>query len=300
MGWRNRPTFKHSWNKDIDYIMFIDENGDASIDHIIKALKNNKPINGNTFFTITGCLMHRDDFLKSRDDILKIKYKYWENGLALYSNKSKRVCFHSREIRGRKHPFDNNSIEVQAFMNDLSEYMKDLPITIFSYTMDKKSHCSRYSDPYSPYTLGLEFIFERLVKYHMNHDEKVIIIIESRGKKEDKELLNHIKDLIDYGTRYVSNSYFKKIKGVYFNPKWSKEDDYKKSYFGLEIADLVSFPIHKYCRNAFCNKDLPFLCIEDKIYGCPDYYGKGIKTFPIIKKTAPEGRPLALANPRKI
>ncbi len=46
-----------------------------------------------------------------------------------------------------------------------------------------------------------------------------LIILESRGKKEDKVLLNKIKHLIDYGNNMNPSSTFSKIKGVYFNPK---------------------------------------------------------------------------------
>lgn len=282
MSWRNRPTYKHYWNDSIDYILFIDESGDPSLKYVQKCIKNNKSISDNKFFTITGCLMKREDFLTAKKNILNLKYKHWNNGLAMYKkyNALKRVCFHSHEIRGRKPPFDNNTIKYDEFVIDLSEYMKNIPIDIFSYTIDKEKHCLRYTEPYHPYSLGLEFILERLVKYSLKPNESAIIVIEGRGKKEDKELLNHIKDIMDKGTRYVGENYFNVIKGVYFNPKWSKEDDDKKTYFGLEIADLICYPIHKYCKSNFTNKDKAFLSIEDKIYGYPDYKGKGIKVFP--------------------
>ena len=54
-------------------------------------------------------------------------------------------------------------------------------------------------------------MLERLVKYYLN-EEKVAIMLESRGKDKDYELLDHIKRKIDCGTYYVPFSYFKKIK----------------------------------------------------------------------------------------
>lgn len=279
MSWRNRPTYKRKWPDNIDVIMFIDENGDASIKNIQKNLKNGKPIEeNNKYFTTTGSVIRKENFIKSREDIIKLKETHWEGGLYEYKGRLKRVCFHSHEIRKGKDAFNENVIDKTKFMKDISEYMLNLEIDIFSATLDKEAHCRRYIDPDNPYNLCINFILERFVKYYLNENEQAIIILEARGKKEDSKLLNHIKLLIDNGTYFVSKDYFKKIKGVYFNSKWCKESNEKKSYFGLEIADLVSYPIHKY--NTKNNKDRAFECIENKIYGFPSYIGKGVKKFP--------------------
>lgn len=279
LSWRNRPKFKRNWPSEIDVIMFVDENGDSSIKNIQKSLKNRKSIEeNNKYFTTTGSVIRKENFTQARKDIIKLKEEHWEDGLYEYKDKLKRVCFHSHEIRKGKDAFNANVIDKSKFMKDISEYMLNLQIDIFSATLDKEAHCRKYMDPDNPYNLCMNFILERFVKYYLGDNEKAIIILEARGKKEDSKLLNHIKFLIDNGTQYVSKDYFKKIKGVYFNSKWCKESDEKKSYFGLEIADLVSYPIHKY--NTKDNKDRAFECIEDKIYGFPNYKGKGIKTFP--------------------
>lgn len=279
MSWRNRPTYKSKWPDGIDVIMFVDENGDSSIKNIKKNLKNGKPIEeNNKYFTTTGCVVRKEHFVQAKNDIIKLKENHWENGLYNYKGKLKRVCFHSHEIRKGKDAFNSDVIDKSKFIIDISDYMLNLNIDIFSATLDKESHCRKYIDPDNPYDLCMNFILERFVKYYLDDNEKAIIILEARGQKEDSNLLSHIKKLIDNGTRYVSKDYFKKIKGVYFNPKWCKESDGKKSYFGLEIADLVSYPIHKY--NTRENKDRAFECIENKIYGFPKYKGKGIKKFP--------------------
>jgi hypothetical protein len=279
LSWRNRPTYKSNWPSGVDVIMFVDENGDSAIKNIQKNLKNKNEIEeNNKFFTTTGSVIRKENFLKAKDDIITLKEKHWENGMYQYKGKLKRVCFHSHEIRKGKDAFSDNVIDKKTFMKDISDYMLNLEIEIFSATLNKEAHCRRYLDPDNPYDLCMNFILERFVKYYLGDDEEAIIILEARGKKEDSKLLNHIKSLIDNGTQYVSKNYFKKIKGVYFNPKWCKESDEKKSYFGLEIADLVSYPIHKY--NTKGNKDRAFECIENKIYGFPNYTGKGIKKFP--------------------
>lgn len=280
MGWRNRPTYIEKWPKDTDAIMFIDENGDASLKNIKEKISNEKLIDNNErFFTITGCVIKKKDFISIRNDIIALKNKYWEDGKFNYNNKKvKRVCFHSSEIRGRKGPFSDKVIDYDNFINDLTNFMNNLPVTVFSSTIDKEKHCMKYTDPVHPYNLCLDFILERFVKYYLKWHEKGIIILEARGKAEDEFILNHIKKTISLGTYFVDRSYFQKINGVYFNPKWCKKNDEQLSYFGLECSDVLSYPIHKYAK--FDKKDKAFQTLENKIYGFPNYHGYGLKFFP--------------------
>ena len=70
---------------------------------------------------------------------------------------------------------------------------------------------------------------------------------------------------------------FTRITSIYFNPKRPIENP-KKTYFGLEIADLCAYPFYKYL--VYGTKDICFDVLESKIYKYPDYKGSGIKIFP--------------------
>lgn len=282
-NWRNRPTFIDDLPTDIKYIMFIDENGDPNLKSIERSFLHSYSVRDeDKYFTVTGCVIEREQYKKISNDMLNIKKKYWPDGKYLYGEgkkqKLKRVCFHSYEIRNFKGPFSKGIINYNSFINDISNYMSNLPITIFSSSINKEKHWIHYYSPHHPYSLCLDFVLERFVKFYLPANEYGIIILEARGKKEDRNILNHIKNTIDYGTAYVNSSFFKKIKGVYFNTKWEKTSNEQKTCAGLEIADLCSYPIYKYCRSN--EKDLAFQTIEKKIYCYPDYIGKGIKIFP--------------------
>ena len=43
-NWTNRPTQIRKWEKDVDYVMFIDENGMSDITHILKKIMKGKKI----------------------------------------------------------------------------------------------------------------------------------------------------------------------------------------------------------------------------------------------------------------
>lgn len=281
MGWRNRPKHIDYCPKDVDYVMFIDENGDCDLKYLKRCLKNQKNIDENSiYFTITGVIIEKNNLKGVKDGILGIKLRNWEDGYFEYENcNKKRVCLHSREIRRKEGPFRDGIIARSNFLEELTHTMEDIPCTIISSTIDKLKHVKQYNDhALHPYNLCLNFVLERFVKFYLDDNKKGIIILESRGKKEDMEILNHIKGVIATGTSYVHKNYFKKIKGVYFNTKWQKSSHCKKSYFGLEIADLFSYPIHKYCK--LDKKDNAFKTLQNKIYKYPNYKGCGIKIFP--------------------
>lgn len=280
MGWRNRPKYIDYCPKNVDYIMFIDENGDSDLKYIKRCIFKNKTIDENSvYFTVTGVIIKRNNLSDIKDKIMEIKLKYWKDGHYKYDGiHDKRICFHSREIRRREKPFSDDLINRENFLQDLSGFLDYVPCHIVSSTINKEKHFKGYCYPKHPYNLNLNFVLERFVKFYLNNGETGIIILEARGKDEDKKVLKHIKELIDNGTRFVEAEYFKKIKGVYFNKKWQLNSNCKKSYFGLEIADLYSYPIHKYCKTG--KKDKAFKVLEKKLYNYPYYDGCGIKIFP--------------------
>lgn len=103
-----------------------------------------------------------------------------------------------------------------------------------------------------------------------------VLVLESRGINEDRIILEQLKLLLENGNDYFDCDDFNNIKGVYFNPKRTKNK--KKSYWQLELADLYSYSVHKFVKTN--EKDANFLAFEDKIMGFPNYEGKGIKIFP--------------------
>ncbi|GFN35837.1 DUF3800 domain-containing protein [Tepidimicrobium xylanilyticum] len=279
MGWRNRPKYIDYCPDDVDYIMFIDENGDPSLKYIKKCIEKNQTIDKSSiYFTVTGVIIKKDNLKEIKDRIMEIKYNYWEDGRYKYNNTYKRICFHSREIRRREKPFSDDIINRKEFLNELSNFLDYVPCKIISSTINKEKHFKTYDNPDHPYNLSLNFVLERFVKFYLRSWETALIILEARGKDDDRRILEHIKNVIDFGTRYVSSDDFKKIKGVYFNDKWQPDSNGEKSYFGLEIADLYSYPIHKYCRTR--QKDMAFEVLEKKLYRYPYYDGCGLKIFP--------------------
>lgn len=282
--WYDKPVRVLSLKRDIDYIMCIDENGSSSnLTYVLKQISNEKELSeDDKYFTITGCIFTKDDYFNSKKLIKSLKNKYWNNGV-FYDTKSKRdkeICFHSRDIRKHNGCFNDNVINYNEFMIDLSDTMKDIKCKIISISVNIYEYLKK-GYTHNIYNVAFDFLLERYI-YDTENNKKGIIMLEARGKEEDKELLKHISKVINHtGTKKISSKELRnKIDGVYFNPKWN--EDYNFTYVGLEITDLFSYPIHKYIKRNI--KDKAFIIFEDKIVGYPNYNNKGIKIFPPSKK----------------
>lgn len=278
-NWRNRPTtIDYIDGNKINVVINIDESGSANLKQVVKAKRAGvPPVESEKHFTVTACAISMKDFIQARDMVMALKTKYWTDGLYTYKGTQKRVCFHSREIRGRKEAFSPDIIDYDAFVTDLSQLMATIPTSIYASHIDKERHVNQYLYPDEPYDLCMIFVLERVLR-DLPVNQNCVVILESRGTKEDWEVLDFIKRLIDHGSRYYSASHFSRIKGVYFNPKWCKMVDDKMSYWELELADLCAYPIQKFF--VYGTKDPAFQVIVPKLSHYPHYMGKGLKSFP--------------------
>ncbi|MFV9511795.1 DUF3800 domain-containing protein [Tepidibacillus sp. LV47] len=276
MDWKKRPTILNYWPDNIDFIMGMDENGTADLKSIRKIIDKNQTVpQPSKIFTLTGVVTNLEEYERLKNLMNDIKFTYWKEGLYPYKDAEKRVVFHSKEIRKKESPFDK--IDYKSFITDLSRMIERAPGKIISASINKEEHYKKYVNPYHPYHLTVDFILERYCHRLNELNKDGIILLEARGKKEDKFVLKHIVEVIENGTIKKPASHFRHLKGAYFNPKWSDIDNGKKSFVILEYADLVSYPIYKYF--VYNTKDLAFEVVERKLFKYPNYIGWGLKKF---------------------
>lgn len=278
--WSSHPQKIDNWDTNIDYVMFIDENGNSrKINDIFKKRLYNEKISvDEKYFTIAGVIFEKSNYSKMRNDIRKLKEKYWQHGY-YYDSKHKDtryVCLHSREIRNHTGAFNDKVIDYDKFINELSNTLEKIECKIISITINLENYILK-NEQIPVYDKAFDLLLERYV-YATDSHKKGIIMFESRGKNEDKDLLKHISHIMfAKGTEHIKNSELQeKIKGIYFNPKWY--GGYSSTYAGLEIADLFSYPIHSTIK--LRKKHPSFITIEKKIDCYPHYENKGIKIYP--------------------
>lgn len=275
--WQKKPVGITTWSNDITHVMFVDESGTSDITNILKLVNQRKNVPAdNKFFTVTGCIFTQQNYAIAQEKINNLKNKYWENGEYQYGDIIKKVCFHSREIRRNEGAFSNSLIDYKSFVEELSALIEELNYKIISITINKEDYLLKHYH-FNIYNTAMCFLIQRYI-YYMPTLCNGVIMLEARGKSEDKILLDEMVHIIsDTGIKSITADELKnKLGGIYFNPKWNQT--YENTFCGLEIADLTSYPIHKYVK--YGRKDLAFECLEAKFDRYPDYINKGMKIFP--------------------
>ena len=70
--------------------------------------------------------------------------------------------------------------------------------------------------------------------------DKLFLVIEKRGKKEDAQLKQHVDTLLQVGTFYVSPE---RLKGYNIQVEFRNK---RQNVNGLQLSDLIVYPIARY------------------------------------------------------
>lgn len=242
------------------YFLFIDESGDHGLVHLDPSF----PV-----FLLCGVLVSEDNYTIIRSNINGVKSYFWKN---------KEVILHSRDIRKCEKEFQilfNLTVKAD-FYNQLNGIIKNSKYRVIASAINKEKYIKTYGKLSNDvYELALSFIIERAV-FSLDEvkepSKQLEIIIEKRGRKEDKKLDEHFQRLLARGTNYIKAERLKEIRiKITFKDK-------KENINGLQLTDLIAYPIARYVIEP--NRANPaFDILSDKIYSKA---GKrfGLKIFP--------------------
>jgi hypothetical protein len=202
-----------------DYIVFVDESGDHSLDSI----DSDYPV-----FVLCFCVIKKDQyFSKLVPNLKNLKLKTFGHDF---------IVLHESEIRKKKGAFSQLSKDPrEAFLSLLTDLIEDLDFTLIAVIIDKVKHKGRYHKPEHPYHLALQFGLERLNSFLIQNGEfnkQVHVVCEARGPKEDQELELVFRRVCDTENRNNKKYPFSIVIA-----------DKKTNSEGLQIADLMARPI---------------------------------------------------------
>jgi len=240
-------------------VMFLDESGDHSLDEIDKSYP---------MFVLAGCIFDFDYYT----NIVEKKV----NELKLKHFGKTDIIVRSYDIRKQKGDFAClvHKPKRDAFLEDISQLMKDFEYKIIAAAINKNNLKSHYSDPHNPYHLCLKFILERAVMYLGRSDEKLIFRIESRETHNDQKLAEEY-DKFKIGKHQIfSNEEIQsKLADLSFNQK-------SQNIAGMQIADLAAYPIGRWVLDNN-RENRPFEILKNKIHSKNgQFINIGLKTFP--------------------
>lgn len=244
-----------------DYFLFLDESGDHGLNKIDPSFPA---------FILCGVMLSQSNYERLNDSFDTLKDKYWH---------SKNVIFHSRDIRKWQKEFSIlvDHVIRQDFYQDLNDCLDNLNYRIIASAIQKAEFIKRYGVLSDVYAVSLSFVIERAIFYLDTKPDAgdLHIIIEKRGKKEDAQLLRYFNKIHNSGTLFVDSNRIKgKIKSFDFKDKKENEN-------GLQLSDLIAYPIATYIISPE-RPNPAFDLIERKFYGRRNgnYLGYGLKIFP--------------------
>ncbi len=162
---------------------------------------------------------------------------------------------HSSSIRGGRKKFGwlKNPEKAVLFYADLEAYLLSLPIITIACVVHRPGYLARYREKYQERIwlmckTAFSILIERAAKYVDDHDGAMEVYFEKSGKKEDRDIIQYMRDL--------------KTDGLAFDEKTSggytplAPEDFRRLCLGkpirkskktpmIQIADLVLFPMAK-------------------------------------------------------
>jgi hypothetical protein len=220
------------FNNTINYHLYIDECGDQNLETFSPTF----PI-----FTLCGILVRDDLVPRLEEQIRSLKREFWGN---------RQIILHSRDIRKCQNGFEvlfNLDIK-RRFYESINQLLGQRDVYVIVC-------CSILKEPYirtfgrfnDVYGQSLSFILERAIfcvdNQCTDRSGSISAIVERRGKREDKNLMNYYQQLLDKGTYWVTSERMKNRMNC-LDFKWKSED-----IAGLQIADLIAYPLTRHVLN---------------------------------------------------
>ncbi|MBK8093385.1 MAG: DUF3800 domain-containing protein [Verrucomicrobiaceae bacterium] len=205
-----------------DYLVFVDESGDHSLTSIDPQY---------SAFVLAFAIIRKSDYVeKVCRELQQFKMKHWGHD---------EIVLHEHEIRK---PCDSfafllNKTRREAFLSGLNDIMASLPATLVAVVIDKPAFASRHQveAAIGVYDFAMEKGLHGVYQFLSSQGQSQLrtpIIVECRGRKEDKELELTFRRFCDVTPVHASPLPFDLV----MVPKASNSA-------GLQLADLIARPI---------------------------------------------------------
>lgn len=233
------------------YRIYIDEVGNNDIG------SSSDP--NHRFLSLTGIVFDLN-YVKNvlTPDVEALKAKYFD------SHPDEPVIFHRKEMINKKFPFKSlfkPEIE-EAFNIEFLKLLEKWSFRTITVLIDKLEHQNRYQTwRYDPYHYAMAVMFER---YHLRLKEigkTGDMMFESRGGKEDMRLKESYRKIFENGTDWIKSEDIDDTitsKELKIKPK-------SANIAGLQVADLLAYPLYKYALKFYELKDDKRDTFNDKI-----------------------------------
>ena len=198
------------------YVVYVDESGD----HSLASIDANYPV-----FVLAFCVFHKKHYAQQVvPSVASFKFKHFGHDI---------VVLHETEIRKEKGAFRFSGRQHKAaFIDELTGIIEASNFILIGCVIDKQRLRERDSNPYH---LALGFCLETLYELMQEKRQDGLpthVVVECRGKKEDRELELEFRRVCAGENKFGRNLPFHIVFA-----------DKKTNSSGLQLADLVARPI---------------------------------------------------------
>jgi hypothetical protein len=202
-----------------DYIVYVDESGDHSLEYI----NPRYPL-----FVLAFCVFQKGHYAQKVIPALSLlKIETFGHDL---------IILHEHEIRKRTGVFNKlNLRRSENLMQSLSELVAEIDVIFIPIVIDKRELKELGADPTHVYHLAMQLGLEKLYEFLRERDQYnnlTHVIFEARGRCEDLALELEFRRICD-----GHNSFQQRLPFEIFIA------DKKTNSVGLQLADIAARPI---------------------------------------------------------
>lgn len=203
-----------------DYVVYVDESGD----HSLASIDTGYPV-----FVLALCVFHKRHYSeKIIPAVEKLKFNYFGHDS---------VILHETDIRKQKGEFAflSHRPKRDEFMGWLSEIIVQSQFILIACVVDKARLSRSDGEATNPYHIALDVCLHRLHEFLAERGQRDLqthVVVECRGKREDRELELEFRRICDGNGSPASQLPFHIIFA-----------DKKTNLAGLQLADLVARPV---------------------------------------------------------
>lgn len=207
-------------------IMYIDESGDTV------------PLsqNGSKFLSLTGCIIDETNIPPIEKQLRDIKTKFFQNPDT--EIKSNFLRYANPDLKESSPIKLNDRTKYNELEAAMTKFLKDIPVTLYSATIDKASYWQQYPSQ-NPYDIAYVFLLERFQKYLEKEKTYGICIIDPREGQVEKHYIGQDLDKIHNKMRWEPSGILNKCPNIIERLLFSTSD----KTIGIQIADLYCYPI---------------------------------------------------------
>lgn len=262
-----------------DYVVYVDESGD----HSLVSIDAGYPV-----FVLALCVFHKRHYSeKIIPAIEKLKFNYFGHDS---------VVLHETDIRKQKGDFAflSHRPKRDEFVAWLSDIMVQSNFILIACVVDKARLSRSEGEASNPYHIALDICLQRLHDFLAEkgqEDLQTHVVVECRGKKEDRELELEFRRICDGSGSQARQLPFHIVFA-----------DKKTNLAGLQLADLVARPVGlSYIRPGQSNQAFDvlkkkFFCDGGRAKVGEKYDDVGLVVYPPQKAKSP-GEPTEAVAP---